>query len=229
MCSRVPGREKAGQTHLPLSTLLPGPGEGFCFLECFGRKLPTLIFLSAHEEGTLPLAEEAFSCPAVLSLGGWTEQKVGSPTILSRLSCSISGQGFHLIILCLFLSTGSGLSGDMGVVTPIERVFQAELGWRCCSNQKGAVPLRSGTVLPPTSYSSLQHTPGFAQESFWCRSQPESVSVTCTQRHLEWSQCSLFTKPYFFWLRGIQQGCEMNLWDWFWPMGCGQKWYWHDL
>lgn len=70
MWTQALGRQKEGQTCLPLTMLPLSPGEGFCFPEWFGMKLPILVLLSAHEEGGLPVGVETFSCPAVLSLSG---------------------------------------------------------------------------------------------------------------------------------------------------------------
>ena len=107
------GRQKAGQTCLPLATLLPSPGQGFCFLGLGPNFPPWSFSLPTRKAPRLWGPRPS----AVHPLCRWVgERKGGSGAPLSsREQAAVSQDKDFTRFLCFFLSTGSGLPGDVGV------------------------------------------------------------------------------------------------------------------
>lgn len=135
-------------------------------------------------------------------------------------------QESHRIRMFISLSWFEAQMGDVWS-TPIERAFQAELGWRLCSNQKepgsaaeswGCARCWLQSVLDSATYASV-----CSGDSFWHWNQPDSVSIVCYQTNLWWNQMLLVHQVLLPLTLGTQLDYNMNSWGLSWTMEYGRS------
>lgn len=139
-------------------------------LECF-RTLNATVLLSAHAEDTLPLWDETFSCPAVLSFGEHTEEAVRSPNVFSRPRCTLRGEILARFLWFFFSQLAQGSQAD-GVQLPQTGPF------RLSSAEERQVLLGLATFLTLTLPLILKRSLEFIQETL--------CGVEISQEKFQW-------------------------------------------